>query len=101
MKTARPADAWGNWWPMVKRGKERKVLAMDEAKAGGARRMLNLEQVLELVPVGRNTLMRMIDRGDFPHGNYISPNKRVWYEDEVQRWQDSLPAESGRKKRNG
>jgi prophage regulatory protein len=72
---------------------------MDEVKQVGARRMLTLEQVLELVPVGRNTLMRMIDRDDFPHGHFISPNKRVWYEDEVQHWQENLPDESRRKKR--
>ncbi|MBR0753454.1 AlpA family phage regulatory protein [Bradyrhizobium jicamae] len=72
---------------------------MDEVKPTGARRMLTLEQVLEIVPVGRNTLMRMIDRGEFPRGNFISPNKRVWYEDMVQAWQDALPDHSSRKKR--
>jgi predicted DNA-binding transcriptional regulator AlpA len=63
-----------------------------------ARRMLTLEQVLELVPVGRTTLMRMIASGEFPHGNFISANKRIWYEDVVQRWQDALPEESPRKR---
>lgn len=77
------------------------MLAMEEVKGDGARRMLSLEQVLEIVPVHKNTLMRMIDRNEFPHGHYISPNKRVWYEDELQYWQENLPAESGRKKRRG
>jgi predicted DNA-binding transcriptional regulator AlpA len=76
------------------------VLMTDEESKQGARRMLSLEQVLEIVPVGRNTLMRMIDRDDFPSGNFISPNKRVWYEDDVRGWQQSLPAKSGRKKRS-
>jgi prophage regulatory protein len=75
------------------------LMTMDE-ETQGARRMLSLEQVLEIVPVGRNTLMRMIDREEFPRGNFISPNKRVWYEDDVRRWQQSLPDQSGRKKRS-
>jgi prophage regulatory protein len=73
------------------------VLELDDTRKG-PRRMLRIEQVLELVPVGRTTLMRMIDRKEFPHGYFISPNKRVWYEDEIELWQGSLPAESRRKK---
>jgi prophage regulatory protein len=73
---------------------------VEEQKQAGARRMLTLEQVLKLVPVGRNTLMRMIDRGEFPRGNFISPNKRIWYEDVIQSWQDSLPETSARKRRS-
>ncbi len=73
------------------------VLEMDDVKQG-ARRMLTMEQVLELVPVGKSTLKRMIKNGEFPGGNYITPNKRVWYEDSILLWQQSLPAESRRKK---
>jgi prophage regulatory protein len=64
----------------------------------GPRQMLTLDQVLKLVPVGRNTLMRMIERTEFPPGHYISPNKRVWYADEIEAWQRALPSQSGRKK---
>jgi prophage regulatory protein len=73
----------------------------EETKQGGARRMLTHEQVLKLVPVGRSTLKRMIKNGDFPGAHYISPNKRVWYEDEIEMWQESLPAKSSRKRRHG
>ena len=52
--------------------------------------MLTLDRVLQLVPVGRNTLMRMIERKEFPPGHYISPNKRVWYADEIEAWQRAL-----------
>jgi prophage regulatory protein len=54
------------------------------------RRMLSLEQVLEIVPVSRATLFRMEKKGTFPKGTYISPNRRIWYEDEVVSWQNSV-----------
>lgn len=73
------------------------MLEMDDVKKG-ARRMLTMDQVLKLVPVGKSTLKRMIKNGEFPSGNYITPNKRIWYEDTILLWQGSLPAESRRKK---
>jgi prophage regulatory protein len=88
-------SAWGTSEALEK--EERKVSEEDDEKRG-PRRMLMLDQVLELVPVGRTTLMRMIDRKEFPGGHFISPNKRVWYVDEIEAWQRSLPAESRRKK---
>ena len=51
------------------------------------RRMLNEAQVLEIVPVSRTTLYRMIKAGRFPKPIYISPNRRVWFEDEIIAWQ--------------
>jgi predicted DNA-binding transcriptional regulator AlpA len=53
--------------------------------------MLNLDQVLEIVPVSGRTLQRMEKDGRFPKGVFISPNRKVWYEDVVQAWQSSLP----------
>jgi prophage regulatory protein len=73
------------------------VLEMDDVKKE-ARRMLTMEQVLELVPIGKSTLKRMIKNGEFPSGNYVTPNRRFWYEDTILLWQNSLPAESRRKK---
>jgi len=84
-------SAWGTSEALEK--EERKVSDEDDEKRG-PRRMLMLDQVLELVPVGRSTLMRMIDRKEFPGGHFISPNKRVWYVDEIEAWQRSLPSES-------
>lgn len=54
------------------------------------RRMLNEKQVLEIVPVGRSTLWRMEKAGRFPRSTYISPNRRIWFEDEIVRWQKAL-----------
>ncbi|MFG3595521.1 helix-turn-helix transcriptional regulator [Bradyrhizobium sp. RDI18] len=56
----------------------------------GPRRMLNEKQVLEIVPVGRTTLFRMEKAGRFPRSTYISPNRRVWFEDEIIAWQNTV-----------
>nr|WP_249816634.1 AlpA family phage regulatory protein [Bradyrhizobium sp. 169] len=49
--------------------------------------MLNEEQVLRIIPVSRTTLYRMEKAGRFPRATYISPNRRVWFEDEIVAWQ--------------
>jgi prophage regulatory protein len=54
------------------------------------RRMLSEKQVLEIVPVGRTTLYRMEKSGRFPRSTYISPNRRVWFEDEIVAWQGAV-----------
>ena len=66
------------------------------ADAGGGavksrpRRMLREKQVLEIVPVGRTTLYRMAKAGRFPKSTYITPNRRVWFEDEIIAWQNAV-----------
>ncbi|WOH60341.1 helix-turn-helix transcriptional regulator [Bradyrhizobium sp. BWC-3-1] len=54
------------------------------------RRMLDEKQVLEIIPVGRTTLYRMEKSGRFPKSTYISPNRRVWFEDEIIAWQNAV-----------
>jgi prophage regulatory protein len=56
----------------------------------GPRVMLNEAQVLAIVPVGRTTLYRMEKAGTFPRSTYISPNRRVWFEDEIVAWQNAV-----------
>jgi predicted DNA-binding transcriptional regulator AlpA len=58
------------------------------------RHMLNISQVLEIVPVGRTTLFKMERQGTFPTSTYISANRRCWYADEIARWQKALPQNS-------
>jgi prophage regulatory protein len=53
----------------------------------GLRRMLSIEQVLEIVPVSQVTLWRMEKARRFPRGTFISPNKKIWWLDEVIAWQ--------------
>lgn len=54
------------------------------------RRMLTEEQVLDIVPVSRSTLWRMVRAGTFPKATYISANRRVWFEDEIIEWQNTV-----------
>lgn len=65
-------------------------------ETSGPRRMLNQEQVLQIVPVSPVTLWRMEKAGRFPKSTYISPNRRVWFADEIIRWQDEV---NGRRRR--
>jgi prophage regulatory protein len=63
------------------------------------RRMLSDKQVLKIVPFGRTTLYRMEKAGRFPRSTYISPNRRVWFEDEIIAWQNEINGR-GRGRRN-
>jgi len=56
----------------------------------GPRVMLNIEQVLRVVPVSPVTLWRMEKKGSFPKGTYISPNRKVWFEDQIVKWQAAV-----------
>jgi len=56
----------------------------------GPRRMLNEKRVLEIIPISRTTLYRMEKAGTFPKSTYISPNRRVWFEDEITAWQNAV-----------
>ena len=64
--------------------------ALDSEAQREPRRMLSESQVLALLPFGRTTLFSLIKTDRFPHGTYISPNRRFWFSDEVARWQDAL-----------
>jgi prophage regulatory protein len=64
------------------------------------RRMLTEKEVLEIVPVSTVTLWRMERDGEFPRGSYISPNRKVYFADEVVAWQNSVNGRSrGRRPR--
>jgi prophage regulatory protein len=58
--------------------------------SSGPRRMLNEKQVLGIIPVSRTTLFRMEKAGRFPRSTYISPNRRIWYADEIIAWQSTI-----------
>jgi prophage regulatory protein len=68
----------------------------DSAPKSGLRRMLNEEQLLAVVPFSSVTLWRMEKAGRFPRSTYISPNRRVWYEDEIIAWQTEVNGRSRR-----
>ena len=54
------------------------------------RKMLDLKQVLAIVPFSRSTLYREMDEGRFPKAREIAPQRIAWYEDEVKGWQLNL-----------
>jgi predicted DNA-binding transcriptional regulator AlpA len=56
------------------------------------RNMLSEKRVLEIVPVGRTTLFRMVKAGRFPKSTYVSPNRRLWFADEILSWQNNVDA---------
>jgi prophage regulatory protein len=67
------------------------IAAIQEAETEDRpRRMLNEKQVLAIVPLGRSTLLRMEREGKFPKSTYISPNRRIWYEDQIVNWQNAV-----------
>lgn len=48
-------------------------------------RLLRIEQVLDLIPVSRVTLYRMIKAGTFPHPVKFG-GKSLWPMDEMKAW---------------
>ncbi|MGY4333586.1 prophage regulatory protein [Bradyrhizobium sp. LB7.2] len=54
------------------------------------RKMLNLKQVLEIVPFSRSTIYREMEEGRFPRALEIAPRRIAWYEDDVTAWQIAL-----------
>jgi prophage regulatory protein len=52
--------------------------------------MLLEEQVLDIIPISKTTLWRLERAGKFPRSTYISPNKRIWYEDQIITWQNEV-----------
>lgn len=65
-------------------------MEQEELTKFSPRRMLSETQVLGIIPVSRTTLYRMEKSGRFPKSTYISPNRRVWFEDEIIAWQNAV-----------
>ena len=66
---------------------EMEISAPDNSRP---RRMLNEKQVLDVVPLSRTSIYRLEKAGKFPRSTYISPNRRVWFEDEIIAWQNAV-----------
>jgi prophage regulatory protein len=54
------------------------------------REMLTLKQVLAIIPFDRTYLFRLLGEHLFPQGHVISQKKRLWFKDEVIKWQRDL-----------
>ena len=60
------------------------------AEATGLRPMINEHELLAVVRISRTTLFRMQKAGNFPTPTYVSPNRRLWFVDEVAAWQAAV-----------
>lgn len=58
--------------------------------ASEPRKMLVEDKILDIIPVSRSTLWRMERAGKFPKATYISANRRVWFEDQIIEWQNTV-----------
>jgi|GEM_PF-3988355 len=63
-----------------------------KAKKKRTSHFLSIDDVLELVPVGRRSLLRMVHDGLFPKPYFLTPNRRAWKESEILKWERALPA---------
>ena len=52
--------------------------------------MLNEMQLLDVVPLSRTSIYRLEKAGKFPRPTYITPNRRIWFEDEIIAWQNAV-----------
>jgi prophage regulatory protein len=52
--------------------------------------LMSIRDILDVVPVSRNTIERMVKEGRFPKPVPISLNRRGWYRSEVDAWMESL-----------
>lgn len=54
------------------------------------REMLSSREVLAMIPIDRAALFRLESARLFPQGHPVSARKRLWFKDEVVRWQRDL-----------
>jgi len=57
---------------------------------GQVREMLTSNQVLDMIPIDKVMLMRLENEHLFPQGHFVSPRKKLWFRDEVVKWQRDL-----------
>ena len=54
------------------------------------REMLSSREVLDLIPIDRAALFRLESEHLFPQGHFVSSRKKLWFRDEVSKWQRDL-----------
>lgn len=58
-------------------------------------KLLGLKEVLEIVPVTKNTIYRMMRNGKFPSCQPISEGRVCWRQSEIDHWIASCWDEEG------
>jgi len=61
-----------------------------EPEKEAVREMLITSQVLGMIPIDRSALFRLESEGLFPQGHFVTPRKKLWFRDEVVKWQRDL-----------
>ena len=54
-------------------------------------KILKLKDVVRMTSIGKVTIWRLEQRGEFPEKIVLSPNRVGWIEDEVSDWIASRP----------
>jgi predicted DNA-binding transcriptional regulator AlpA len=65
----------------------------------GPRRMINIVELRKIVPLARSTIFNMEKAGRFPKSKYITPARRVWFEDDIIHWQEHELVETEKRRR--
>lgn len=66
---------------------------MDFAKPPRSR-MLNIDEVQELLGISKPTIWRWVAEGNFPAPKALSPQTRRWWSEDVHAWIASKPVVS-------
>ncbi|MBW2187323.1 MAG: AlpA family phage regulatory protein [Deltaproteobacteria bacterium] len=54
------------------------------------KRLLRIKQVLEIIPLGKSTVWKMVAEGKFPQPIKLSERCTAWRESDVVAWMDGL-----------
>ena len=54
-------------------------------------KILKLKDVVQMTSIGKVTIWRLEQRGEFPEKIVLSPNRVGWIEDEISDWIASRP----------
>jgi prophage regulatory protein len=75
---------------MATTNREEAAMDISAPAVSRPRRMLNEMQLLDVVPLSRTSIYRLEKAGKFPRPTYITPNRRIWFEDEIIAWQNAV-----------
>ena len=53
-------------------------------------KLLRIKQILEIVPLGKSTVWKMVAEGNFPQPIKLTERCTAWRESEVQQWMEEL-----------
>lgn len=65
-------------------------MSMSDVEKEPLREMLTSGEVMEVVRLDRAALFRLESEGLFPQGHLVSPRKKLWFRDDVVKWQRDL-----------